>query len=220
MIRFLGGVLIGVSIAGCSLNQDMAGGGQSATVIARPGDALVAKVAEGGYLLYIRHGKTDPAFQDKQDKPNWWKTCDTRSHRPLSDEGRAQMLSIGAQMRELRIPVAKVLSSEYCRAADSAFLLQLMPVIFDPALNYTDAQRYAKRGDVLIASDLRALFSTAPPPGRNTVLVGHVHGFNPPIDLMFSQVQEAETIVIRPLAEGKFEIVGRIAWEKWALRAR
>lgn len=219
MIRFLCSVLIGLSIFGCAHNRELAAGAQSLSA-ARPGDALVAKVAEGGYVLYIRHGKTDSVFQDKQDKPNWWKTCDTRSHRPLSDEGRAQMLSIGAQMRELRIPVAKVLSSEYCRAADSALLLQLMPVVFEPTLNYTDAQRYAKRSDVQMASDLRALFSTAPPTGRNIVLVGHVHGFNPPIDPMFSQVQEAETIVIKPLAEGKFEIVGRITVDKWALRAQ
>lgn len=184
------------------------------------GDPLIAKLAEGGFVLYLRHGKTDSTFQDKQDKPEWWKSCDTRSHRPLSDEGRAQMLGIGRQMRELRIPVANVLSSEYCRAVDSALLLQLMPIATDPALNYADAQRYLKRNDVQMASGLRALFSTAPPAQRNTILVGHVHGFNPPLDALFSQVQEAETIVLKPLGEDKFEIIGRIAFDKWALRAK
>ena len=69
MLRFLCSVLIGLSILGCAVNRELAAGAQSSTA-ARPGDALVAKVAEGGYVLYIRHGKTDSVFQDKQDKPN------------------------------------------------------------------------------------------------------------------------------------------------------
>ncbi|HXD53007.1 MAG TPA: hypothetical protein VN689_13995, partial [Burkholderiales bacterium] len=74
----------------------------------RSSDPLIARLAEGGYVLYFRHGKTDTTYQDKQDKPEWWKSCDPRRHRPLSDEGRAQMNSIGMNLRALRIPVAKV----------------------------------------------------------------------------------------------------------------
>ncbi len=218
MIRLLYCIVV-VVLAGCA-NQGLMTGADSTAPVARSGDPLVAKVAEGGYVLYIRHGKTDSTFQDKQDKPEWWKTCDTRGHRTLSDEGRAQMLGIGTQMRELRISVAKVLSSEYCRAVDSALLLQLMPIVTEPLLNYADAQRFVKRNDVQMATGIRSLFATAPPPRRNIILVGHVHGFNPPIDPVFSQMQEAETVVLKPAAEGKFEIVGRITFDKWSLRAK
>ena len=189
-------------------------------MIPRPGDPNVARLAEGGYVLYMRHGKTDSTFQDKLDKPTWWKSCDTRVHRPLSDEGRAQMMGMGNQIRELRIPVASVVTSEYCRAVDSGLLLQLVPIVQDPALNYVDAQRYLKHTDLRIAAGMRALFSQRPPPGRNIILVAHVHGFNPALDASFSQLAEAETVVIKPRGEGNFDIVGRITVDRWALRAK
>lgn len=188
--------------------------------LARPADPVVARLRDGGYVIYIRHGKTDATFQDKQERANWWKSCDPRIHRPLSDDGRAQMMLIGAQLREQRIPVAKVVTSEYCRALDSGLLLQLMPVETNPALNYADAQRYAKRNDVDIADGMRTLFSTVPPAGWNTILVGHVHGFTPPLDPAFAQLQEAESVVLKPLGEGRFEVAGRIVVEKWALREK
>ena len=187
---------------------------------AQPEDPLVRQLANGGYVVVFRHGKTEQAFQDKLDKPGWWKSCDTRSSRVLSDEGRAQMLAIGDNMRALRIPVAQVVASEYCRAFDSGLLLQLMPVAQSAMLNFPDAQRTLGRSDMQITADLRVLFSTPPPARSNIILIGHVHGFNPPIDPVFQQLQEAEAAVLRPTGEGKFEIVGRITADKWALRVK
>lgn len=213
-------VLLCLVIAGCASHRDVGGGAPGDAAVPRPGDPNVARLVEGGYILYVRHGKTDSTFQDKLDKPNWWKSCDTRVHRPLSDEGRAQMMNMGNQMRELRIPVAKVVTSEYCRAVDSGLLLQIVPIVQDPALNYADAQRHLKRSDLQMAAGMRTLFSQPPPPGRNVILVAHVHGFNPALDAAFSQLAEAETVVIKPGGEGKFDIVGRIAADRWALRAK
>jgi phosphohistidine phosphatase SixA len=181
-------------------------------------DPLIARLAEGGYVVYIRHGRTDATYQDKQDKPEWWKSCDPRRHRPLSDDGRNQMQSIGANMRALRIPVGTVITSEYCRAMDSGLLLQLMPIATDPGLNYADAHRYQKHSDAQISADLRRLLSAKPLAGKNTILVGHVHGMNPPLDQAFSSIQEAESVIVRPLGDDKFEVVGRVTVEKWALR--
>jgi phosphohistidine phosphatase SixA len=186
----------------------------------KPGDPLVARLLEGGYVIYIRHGRTDPSYQDKQDRPEWWKSCDPKRHRLLSDDGRAQMLSIGANLRALQIPVGKVVTSEYCRAVDSGLLLQLMPVSQDPGMNYADAQRVARRSDPEIHAALRALISEKPPPGKNTILVGHVQGINPPVDQVFVALQEAEAAIVRPLGDGKFEIVGRVPVDKWALREK
>ena len=43
---------------------------------------------------------------------------------------------------------------------------------------------------------------------------------NPAIDPAFSQLAEAESVVIKPRGEGKFDIVGRITVDRWALRAK
>lgn len=185
---------------------------------AQPSDPIVRQLRDGGYVLYIRHGKTEQAFQDQQGRPLWWKSCDTRASRPLSDEGRQQMLTIGAQMRELRIPVARIVTSEYCRAFDSGLLMQLMPVTQDARLNFSDAQRAVGRNDETMRNEMQALLSTPSLAGRNTILVGHVHAFNPPIDPVLQQLLEGETAVIRPLGGGKLELVGRIPVERWAER--
>ncbi len=184
----------------------------------RSSDPLIALLAKGGYVLYLRHGKTDSAFQDKPEKPEWWRTCDTRWHRPLSDEGRKQMESIGANLRALRIPIAKVVTSEYCRAIDSGLLLQVMPIVQDAALNHAEAQRYVKRTDAELVAGLRRLFSEQPPPGRNTVLVGHVISAHYELDKEFASMLEGDVVVMRPLGEGRFEVAGRLAVERWGLR--
>jgi len=215
--RFAAALLLAALIAqGCALSPSL----DPARVASpsRAADPLVARLAEGGYVIYMRHGRTDTTYQDRQDRAEWWKSCDPKRHRLLSDEGRAQMLAIGNNLRALQVPVSKVVTSEYCRAVDSGLLLQLMPVTQDAALNYADAQRYLKRTDAEVIAGLRALLSEKPPPGKNIVLVGHVHGFNPPVDPVFTLLQEAESAVLRPLGDGKFEVVGRVTVEKWSVR--
>ena len=218
--RILAGVVLAVLfLAGCAVTP-VESTSEPREPPPKAGDPLVARLVDGGYVIYIRHGRTDTTYQDKQDKPEWWKSCDPKRHRLLSDDGRAQMTSIGVNLRALHIPVAKVVTSEYCRAIDSALLLQLMPLTQDPAMNYADAQRYVKRTDADIGNGLRSLVSEKPPAGKNTVLVGHVHGYQPPIDQVFISIQEAEAAIIRPLGEGKFEVVGRVTVDKWSLRAK
>ena len=184
-----------------------------------PGDPLVRGLRQGGYVVYLRHGKTEHAFQDKVDKPEYWKSCDTRNSRTLSDEGRAQMMAIGAHIRAMKIPVSRVESSEYCRAFDSGLLMQLMPVVQNAALNFPDAQRKVGRTDVDMANGMRKLFGTLPAPGSNTILIGHVHGFNPAIHSMFNEIIEGEAVIVKPRPDGTFEIVGGILAENWAKRA-
>ena len=191
-----------------------------AAAVAEAADPVVRQLRDGGYVIYIRHGKTEQAFQDQVAKPTWWKSCDVRMARPLSDEGRQQMLAIGNHIRALRIPVARVVTSEYCRAFDSGLLLQLIPVEMEPKLNFPDAQRMVGRNDETIRNDMRALLSAPPPPGRNVIFVAHVHGFNPPVDPVFQQLAEGEAAVIKPSADGKIVIVGRITVEKWAERVK
>ncbi len=72
--------------------------------------------------------------------------------------------------------------------------------------------------DAAIATTMRKYFSTCRPRrGTNTILVAHILNFPiPPLDPIFGTQVEAETIVVKPLRDDKFEIVGRIPVEKWA----
>jgi hypothetical protein len=92
------------------------------------GKALVEALQDGGYNIYFRHAPTDWGQHDRVEAAGDWTSCDPAKMRQLSSEGRATARRIGDAIRALGVPVAKVLSSEYCRAWETARLLDLGPV--------------------------------------------------------------------------------------------
>jgi phosphohistidine phosphatase SixA len=93
---------------------------------------LWAAMREGtGYVVLLRHALTTPGTGD----PDGFMLTDCGTQRNLSDEGRAQSAQIGAAFRRRAIPIAQVLSSQYCRCLDTARLLNLGEVIEAPMLN-------------------------------------------------------------------------------------
>lgn len=175
----------------------------------QPSDTeLVAALRQGGHVIYFRHADTGPAYIEP---PTIDLTrCETQ--RNLDDGGRAQAAEIGRQFRRLGIPVGPVLSSEFCRCRDTAQLAfgryeiarTLTGVRRDP--EYAQARQDAARG-------LRALLSTFPPAGQNTVLVSH--GFNL-IDLegLYLSVQ-GEAAVYRPDGAGGYSLIARVLPQRW-----
>lgn len=77
-----------------------------------------------GIVVLMRHaiapGGGDPSNFDLRD-------C--RTQRNLSGEGRRQAREIGERIRSARVPVAAVLSSPWCRARETARLLDIGPVL-------------------------------------------------------------------------------------------
>src|SRR4249920_3867091 len=69
------------------------------------GAQLVEALRGGGYVLYLRHGKTDMSTRDS-DRTS---LANCATQRVLSDAGRRQMTDIGKQFQRLRIPVGTVL---------------------------------------------------------------------------------------------------------------
>src|SRR5688572_22420356 len=108
------GVLVGMAVAAP---------GAPATEL--EGKALVEALQGGGYNIYFRHAPTDWGQHDRVETAGDWASCDPAKMRQLSAEGRAIVRRIGDAIRALGVPVAKVLSSEYCRAWETARLLDL-----------------------------------------------------------------------------------------------
>src|SRR5437660_10194369 len=80
---------------------------------------LVPELRKGGYVLFIRHPKTnaDQADTDPLHLDN------IKAQRQLSDDGRQQAKALGAAFRALQIPVGKVIASKFNRAQEAARLL-------------------------------------------------------------------------------------------------
>jgi phosphohistidine phosphatase SixA len=79
--------------------------------------ALWQELRKGGYVLLIRHAEAPGTF----DPPGFQLgVCSTQ--RNLSEEGRAQSKRLGELIRSKNVPIAQVLSSEWCRCIDTATL--------------------------------------------------------------------------------------------------
>lgn len=173
-----------------------------------PQDALVAQLQAGGFVIYFRHADTGPAIPE----PATVDIARCETQRNLNDDGRAEARAIGAAFRRLGIPVATVLSSQFCRCRETAELAfgryEIAPTLTgvrrEPQLEA--ARRTASQG-------LRVLLSTPPAKGANTILVSH--GFNL-IDLegLYLSVQ-GEAAIYRPDGKGGYSLVARLLPQQW-----
>jgi len=70
------------------------------------------------------------------------------------------------------------------------------------------------------AKALRELLSTAPVEGKNLVIVSHKPNLQDAVGKDFGDLGEAEVVVFKPLGNGKFKTVARVAppetWTRWA----
>jgi hypothetical protein len=83
---------------------------------------LWSSLREGtGYVVLLRHAQTTPGTGD----PPGFKLEDCSTQRNLSEAGRTQARQIGQAIRDRKILIAQVFSSQYCRCLETARLLNL-----------------------------------------------------------------------------------------------
>jgi len=171
-------------------------------------DALVQALKGGGHVIYMRHARTETDYADQVSA----KMGNCATQRVLSAEGWADARGIGAAVAALGIPVGDVLSSEYCRAwqtADLAFghHLATEALNFEPAENYDAAQISA------MSARITPLLSTEPKDG-NLVIVGH----DDPFEAATGIYPEPQGVayVIRPDGAGGFTVLGHIDPADWS----
>jgi phosphohistidine phosphatase SixA len=124
----------------------------------RSSDALIA---------LVRHADA-PGTGD----PPGWRLDDCATQRNLSDRGRADARKLGERLREARVPIAKVLSSPWCRCLDTARLMNVGPVQTEPT--FSNAFVLNDRRDAL-AAGARDVMNAWSGPGTLLVVT---HGAN------------------------------------------
>jgi broad specificity phosphatase PhoE len=182
-------------------------------------EALIAALRGGGYTIYFRHAATDWSRNDRIEADGDWTSCDPNKMRQLSGPGRASARRVGEAIRALQIPVGKVLSSEYCRAAATARPLGLGPVETTRAIMNMRAAEYVGGRQAVIRRARRVL-SEPPPPGANVIIVGHGNLMRAATG---AYTGEGGSGIYAPRAEsGKgFELVARLSPDDWTrLKAR
>ena len=158
------------------------------------GTALLEALRQGGFVLFLRHADQGTLRQTPD--------CATPQLTPAgADEARR----LGEALRAARIPIGAVRSSPLCRALQTARELRLGEPELAPELQPAP-------DPAVVAARMQALGS-APPAGKNTLLVSHVHGGARREERLFAQ--KLEIVAFRPRAGEGARAVARIQARDW-----
>jgi len=170
--------------------------------------AVAAALARGGYVIYLRHGRTryEQIELERAARANGTldlAKCETQ--RQLSDEGRAELKRAGEQFRLADIPLDNAYSSRYCRAIESAafFVDSASPTELlsgEGAVNKDPAQK----------ARTLSILTQRPAPGRNHFMMAHGGIF---WEATGFSVQEAHAVVLDPT--NLRVIVARVSPDEW-----
>jgi phosphohistidine phosphatase SixA len=171
-------------------------------------EALIAAMQDGGKVIYIRHVQTEVDYADQVfANPQF---CQTQ--RALGREGWADAKAIGAAFRDHGIPVGDVLSSEFCRAWQTADLA-FGRFTTDPALNFLPTEDYTEAEVATMRDRVLPLLAAEVPAGTNRVIVGHDDPFEAATGLY--PEPQGIVVVLQPDGAGGAKILGSLAPDAW-----
>lgn len=185
-----------------------AGGAKPSAPLTPP--QAVAALKQGGYIVYFRHAATD--FSQNDESMRDFDDC--AHQRNLTDAGREQARKVGVAWRALGIPVGRVMASPYCRTRETAELAfgryERSPEARGGPASASDAARYQPLAERL---------ATAPQPGTNDIIVSHGNPFQA-LHPGEGYLREGEGAIVRPLGDGRHEVVGRVPSDQWPVPRR
>jgi len=155
-------------------------------------------IEAGGQAIFVRHAVTTPGVGDP---PNM-RLTDCKTQRNLNDVGRAHARRLGEAFRAHGIPVARVLSSPWCRCQETARLAFGSPEIWAPLGNlFGRPENRATQVEELrvLAGEQRT--------GGNVVLVTHGSTI---LALTGVHPGPAELVIVTPQGDGRFAVAGRL----------
>ncbi len=184
----------------------------AASTQAQPTDArqVAADLKKGGYVIVMRHGATnrDQADTDPLNPDN------VGRQRLLSDKGREQAKQVGDAFKKLGVPLATVYTSKFDRAIETGRLIGGSAAIstFDVTeggLVVTPIENDRR------AEALKKMIATAPPAGKNTLIVTHKPNILDALGKDWFDVKEGEASIFRVDASGNLQLIGRVQAADW-----
>lgn len=161
---------------------------------------LNERLRAGGLVILMRHERTNvPSRDDDYSRP----ANDCNAQRNLSPAGAAGAAETGAAIRAIGWPIGRVLSSEMCRATETArFMFGRYEI--EPRLMHHD--NTPDRSVTVAGEELNALLAdVARGDAENTVLVSHIG------NIYFAtgtRLSEGEFAVLQRQEDGQYVILG------------
>jgi len=186
-----------------------------------PGKIPVEALKRGGHVILFRHGETDRSLLPRQQRipePSPLDLANCELQAKLTANGREDARIIGEGIKEMGIPVGRVLASGYCRTMETARLAfghvessdMLLHPTYVPVSDAPSPPAYAQRREVL-----RQFLAAPPPSGSNTVLVSHGEIFK---DVVGSDGATGEGAIYKSDGKGGFVLVGRVLPKAWVVK--
>jgi len=126
--------------------------------------AIAAALKRGGYVIYVRHGRTryeQAELERDNRKSGVFDLAKCETQRQLSDFGRTELKFIGDQFRRAQLPLDRPYTSRYCRAIESAAYF---------VDNATTTQKLSNEAEVGLNPENKprtlAFFAEKPAPGK------------------------------------------------------
>jgi phosphohistidine phosphatase SixA len=161
--------------------------------------ALWTLLHRGGQVVLIRHAQTVSGVGD----PPEFKLGDCSTQRNLSEEGRQDARALGEAFRSRQVPVARLVSSPWCRCLETARLAFGREGEVETALSNLFGRPQNEAAQV---ARLKTLVGR-PVAGGNLVMLTHgsvIHaltGISP---------ASGEMVVVTPQGDGRFAVAGRL----------
>ncbi len=167
---------------------------------------LIEKLKSGGYNLYVRHAATDWSQSDNISAYGDWISCDPRKVRQLSEEGRRDARALGEAFRSLGIRLGQVFASPYCRTMETAQLISGREVVSTVDLMNLRSEAFVGGRDAIVMRARKRL-AARPATDVNDMFVAHG---NLGRAATGQALGEGEVLVIAPLGNGQFDIIGTL----------
>ena len=176
-----------------------------------PSDADLAQMLRsGGHVIVIRHGATDEDQADT-DPLN---TENIATQRQLSAKGENAARALGAAFKQIGVPVAKVTTSQFNRAYQTAKLAG-----FDNVEKSADVTEgglvVSPKENARRAQAFRKLTSSLPPSGTNAVIVSHKPNIIDAFGKDWFEVREGEASIFKPDGNGS-RLIARVQMDEWS----
>ena len=175
--------------------------------------AIAATLKRGGYIIYLRHGRTqyDQIDMERSNRNNGsFDLAQCSTQRQLSDAGREELKVAGGQFRLAGVPLEKSYTSRYCRAIESAaFFVDGA----EPTQNLSGEGDVGK--DPAQKARTLAFLSQRPAPGKNIFMMAHGGIF---WEATSFSIQEGHTVLLDPTNLNV--IVARIGPNEWGTVAQ
>ncbi|MET3891269.1 phosphohistidine phosphatase SixA [Bosea sp. OAE506] len=159
-----------------------------------------ALLARSGHVVLMRHADA-PGTGD----PAGFRLGDCATQRNLGERGRDQARRLGDEFRRRAIPVALVLSSQWCRTRETAELMALGPVEDEPTALNSFFGRPGERDAATAA--LRRRLATLPAEAGLVVMVTHQVNITALTGVFPAS---GEMVVLKRDATGAIATVGRL----------